>query len=476
MSVSNGSWNTTPDSYTYTWHTVRGNFAGGSTYVITGLDSKHPWGPSYDYLCNVYCTVRAWKNGAWKDYDSAKVSIQPLQITGSAPAISGTLVAGSTLATTNGVWNVEPDYFEYQWYVDLFIYAGHPVMCPITGGYGDGAGTTYITKYPSHNVQCRVTAVIDGVRFYATSSPVWVDSIHPIADPYVTGAYISGMPLTMHNGTWNIVPDYFTYAWRQTSVFGSNIFDRSTDQLYTPLSDTNGALNVNIGWVTGTPYAPASTIYCTITAHYNGLAKSFITTPVPMSPISAYATPSITGVVGYYGPEARIVTGTSMTVTAGPWNVVPDYVTYQIWDRTYGSVTADTGTNNVIAVPAGGFTGSPLMLRVVAHLGSSVGYSTYPLPLHFEKLASTTAPSITVSGTAAGSIASVSHTGDWNAPPDSYSYVWRRSGVIVSYDATYSIPASATAATVYCAVVAYNNGGGVSTGKLSNYITLPRNI
>ena len=153
LTVSNGTWSATPDSYTYVWKRAGSAISGAtaSTYVLVQADEGQA----------VTATVTAVKAGYTGGVATSN-TVTPtsgLSLTNTTlPTLSGL----TTLTATTGTWSATPDSYAYQWkraganisgatsstYVLVAADVGSAVTCTVTAvkaGYATGTATTAAT-------------------------------------------------------------------------------------------------------------------------------------------------------------------------------------------------------------------------------------------------------------------------------------------------------------------------------------------
>jgi len=110
LSVSTGTWaGTTPITYTYQWAHSGTNISGATSSTYT-LDATYVGE-------TINCNVTATNIVSSATYNAGPTAtVAPLAPSNtSVPTISGTQNVGSTLTTTNGIWNNTPSSYTYQW-------------------------------------------------------------------------------------------------------------------------------------------------------------------------------------------------------------------------------------------------------------------------------------------------------------------------------------------------------------------------
>ncbi|MCJ1709206.1 carboxypeptidase regulatory-like domain-containing protein, partial [Microbacterium sp. VKM Ac-2923] len=161
--------------------------------------------------------------------------------------------------------------------------------------------------------------------------------------------------------------------------------------------------------------------------------------------------------------------GQTLTAEAGAWAPAPDTLSYQ-WNRsgtaisgatarTYGVVSRDAGKSLTVSVTAkkANFTTSGKTSASFA-VGSAF----------------TTAPTPTISGTAAVGSTLTAGTGAWSPVPDAYAFQWSRNGspIAGATAKTYVVVAADAGATLSLTVTA-TKSGYATTAKTSAGTAIP---
>lgn len=152
---------------------------------------------------------------------AAPVNLEP-------PVISGNPIVSGTLTVSNGVWDVVPDSFAYQWFNGGVEIAGAEDQDYVLAA-GDVGGS----------ITAEVTATnVDGST-PALSSPVGPVLQNPpfnTVPPAITGNAVVGQELTVSNGEWDNDPTSFEYQW----YTGTEIIVDATDPTYIVVPDNVG--------------------------------------------------------------------------------------------------------------------------------------------------------------------------------------------------------------------------------------------
>jgi len=214
LSVSSGSWDSTPLSLSYQWFRCPTDQSSSCSviasavsqqYVITGADIG--W--------KFQASVTALTAGGGTTVLSAVtgVVVTPATVT-VAPVITGETLRGSSLATTQGSWNVNVTYSLTQW--QRCSSADLSTCAPITGA----TAGTYVTVNDDVGKYIRVVITVPALGIYGSgsassalfgpvsSAPVQIGSMSISGDLYenetVTaqvGAYV-GYPIPTVTYQW----------------------------------------------------------------------------------------------------------------------------------------------------------------------------------------------------------------------------------------------------------------------------------
>lgn len=250
LTVSNGSWSATPDSYTYAWKRAGSIISGATaaTYVLVSADEGQA----------ITCTVTAIKSG----YSSASATSASVTASSgssgtltntTAPAVTGTGTVGQVLTTTNGAWSATPDSYTYQWRRDGAAISGATSQ---TYTLVSADGGTAIT--------CAVTAVkatYTSGTAVSNSTAVALQTFTNSTVPTISGTTTTGNTVTSSTGTWSVSPDAYAYQWKRagTAISGA------TSSAYTLVSADEGqAITVTVT-ATKANYSPASATSTAIT-------------------------------------------------------------------------------------------------------------------------------------------------------------------------------------------------------------------
>lgn len=149
LSVTNGTWQWTPTSYSYLWRHSDGSAAAGtatnSTYTLAAGDA------GYGMLCLVTATNAT--GGTQVSSNTVGPVTSPAPVNTVAPAVTPTAgVVGDTFTSTTGTWTNSPSSYVYQWKLNgsdiggatsstyVAISAGS-LTCVVTASNAGGPGT-----------------------------------------------------------------------------------------------------------------------------------------------------------------------------------------------------------------------------------------------------------------------------------------------------------------------------------------------
>ena len=210
----------------------------------------------------------------------------------SAPTISGTARAGSTLTAADGTWSNSPTSFTYQWE----RCASDATAC---GDITSATSKTYVlvTGDVAHTVRVVVTAVNADGKTSALAQPtdVVASKNGPTSSvkPTVSGSAVVGDSLTVSNGSWTATPSSFTRQWQRCASDGTSC--------------------INIGGATGQTYGVRSVdaghrLRALVTAHTSGGQAAVASSPsAVVTQTTVTMTQTTTTVVTTPAPKAPTV-------------------------------------------------------------------------------------------------------------------------------------------------------------------------
>jgi hypothetical protein len=141
LTTTNGTW-TNAVSFTYQWKRGVTNIGTNSaTYTLVIADSA----------ASITCVVTATNPyGSTPATSNIITADNYIPVNTVAPVISGTMVVGQTLTTTNGTWTNSPTSFTYKWYKGITAIVGATSSTYILVQADAGTTTT---------IKCEVTAI-----------------------------------------------------------------------------------------------------------------------------------------------------------------------------------------------------------------------------------------------------------------------------------------------------------------------------
>jgi hypothetical protein len=169
LSATNGAWSGSPTSYTYQWQDC--NSSGAGCGNISGATGSSRTLSSGDVDHTLRVVVTAHNSGGASSATSVATAVVA-GATPSAPAntalptISGAVIQGQSLSTTNGSWSGSPTSFTYQWQ-----------RCNTTGASCSSVGGATTSSYAltssdvGDTMRVAVTASNAGGSTTATSGP-----------------------------------------------------------------------------------------------------------------------------------------------------------------------------------------------------------------------------------------------------------------------------------------------------------------
>jgi hypothetical protein len=402
-----GAWANEPSSYTYQWE--RCDASGNGCSPISGATSQNYTLTPDDAGDTVRLEATAHNAAGEASSTSAPIGpvVLPLPYNIAAPAISGSLVEGQTIGTTDGSWWYSVTGYTYQW-----------ERCPVGGGgCTDIPGATdpayTLTSADVGNTVNVVVTARNATGQTAMGPYFRTSAIEPrppanTGAPTISGSPVEGQILSAASGAWER-PSYYTYQWLRCDPGVANcsaIGGASGPTYLLGASDVGGMIEVRV------------------TAHNGGGEASATSahTEVVLSPAPTYfgLEPSISGVP----VEGNVL---SETAGIGSWSHNPS-ITYQWLDcdpvgngcapiagavnQTYAIAAADVGHSirvEEIGTNGGGHASVTSFYTGVAAPASPVAID---------------APAITGSAVEGQQLSA--SQGSWAHNPYSFSYVWLR--------------------------------------------------
>jgi hypothetical protein len=130
LTTSNGTWNGSPDTFTYQWRSGGGDVAGATTpsYTVSPADVGKLI-QCYVTATNGSSTSSQYSNGVMGRAEAAPAA--PVALANTAlPAVSGKYVVGKKLTAGPGSWSHPPSTVTYQW-----LRNGKPIGGATSAGY-----------------------------------------------------------------------------------------------------------------------------------------------------------------------------------------------------------------------------------------------------------------------------------------------------------------------------------------------------
>ncbi|MFL6088824.1 MAG: carboxypeptidase regulatory-like domain-containing protein [Aeromicrobium sp.] len=346
-----------------------------------------------------------------------------------APTITGTAKVGQTLTASNGTWSATPDSYVFAWK------AGGSAVGTNANTYVPVAGD--VGKTITVTVTAKKAGFTDGTATSAPTSAVQGSDFTTAPTPTISGTAKVGQTLTANEGTWVPTQDSFSYVWKA----GGTTISGATNKTYVPVAGDVG-----------------KTITVTVTAKKAGYSDTTKTS----APTAAVVAADPTALTNTSAPtiSGTPKVGQTLTANEGTWSATPDSYTY-VWKA---GGTAISGATSKTYVPVAGDVGKTITVTVTAKKsGLTNGTATSsPTPAvaaaDASVLSNTSAP--TISGTPKVGQTLTANDGTWSSTPDSYTYVWRAGGTVVSgaTSKTYSPVAGDVGKTITVEVTAKKSG------------------
>ncbi len=432
VSCSNGSWQNSPTSYSYSWQR-NGSAIGGATgsgYTLTSADVN----------AAITCIVIA-HNGAGDSAPAISPPITPVALPVSLvpvetapPLISGSPEQGQTVSCSNGSWANSPTSYSYSWQRD-------------GSSISSAAGSSYTLT--SADVNAAITCTVVAHNGAGDSAPAISPPIVPVslplpltpvetAPPTISGSPEQGQTVSCSNGSWSNSPTSYAYSWQRD---GSSISGAIGSTYQLVAADVNHAVT------------------CMVVAH-NGAGDSApaisppivpVALPIPLVPVET-APPTISG-----SPEQD----QTVSCSTGRWAQSPTSFAYS-WQRNGAAISGAVDSNYTLT---NADVNHAVTCTVIAHNGTgdsapAISVPIVPVAVPAGLVPIETAPPV-ISGTPQqGQTVSCSN-GSWTNGPTSYTYGWQRDGSSISgaTDSSYKLAVADVDHAVTCTVVARNDSG-----------------
>ena len=177
------------------------------------------------------------------------------------PTITGTAVAGATLAAGNGTWSGSPTSFTYAW--SRCDTAGNNCAA-ITGA----TAQSYFVVPTDVGSTMRVTVTATNTDGSASAASVQTAVVVGVSTgpastalPAISGTVAVGSTLTASTGTWNGSPTSFAYAWSRCDALGnscSTISGATAQTFVLQQVDVGSTLRVTVTATNATGSTPAT--------------------------------------------------------------------------------------------------------------------------------------------------------------------------------------------------------------------------
>ena len=324
LTASPGSWTPTPASYTYQWWRCTSQVLSACSLISGATNSSYTLVAS-DGGNFFYVQVTALSAGGGTTANSAitgRVLTQPSAVV--APAITGSLLVGSTLTLSSGTWSgATSPAFSYQW---QRCSANDVASCV---NIASATSTSFVVTSAEVGFYLRAQVAVAanafnlaGSTFSSLTNQISSEPI-TVSLPTITGLVAVDEVLTAERGTFAAFPlPTFTQQWQSctsTDITTCAPIDGATALTYTVKEGDVGkyfrimvTASNNLG-VKGSPSA---------------LTTVAIKTALPANTLA----PSISG-----APIDR----QSLTLTLGSWSGVPAPTTASQWQVCVDA----TGTN-----------------------------------------------------------------------------------------------------------------------------------
>ena len=329
------------------WNAITG--ATSLTYVLTSAES------------GLYIRAQVFGNRTIGSTvyqitaNSAATAVVPASnVTNSVlPVISGNLLSGQTLTTTNGTWSTSGT-FTYQWQSS----SNGTTWSNISSAT---ASTFVLTgSETSQYVRVQVTNSISSGTISGTAfsvATVKIGAPYNTALPTISGTLRIGSTQTITTGTWGNTPTSYAYQWQ---------------------SSTNGISWINIGgWSTST-YLPTFDICNAKIRVIVAAVNATDTATVTSASIEGFLPPTAPTILPFLTDTNTV--GSTFTVTPGTWPSTTSGQTYQ-WERSAdgGASWANiSGATGLTYLTVAGDAGYRIRVRetLTTNTGSSSAYTS----------------------------------------------------------------------------------------------------
>ena len=387
---------------------------------------------------NDFSTAKVWVS-------SAKITAAPLLTT--APAVTGTPLAGNSLSASSGAWSgsatISYSYLWYQCTSAVTASDTQPAGCSPTSTTGNSYSLTSSDTTKFLSVKVTATNSAGSTSTWSASSTVVNQAVANTVAPAVTGSALAGSTLTVSDGTWTGYPTpALTYQWYSCTA-----------------SVASSAASL-AGTCTSISLATAATFSVTSTYANKYLLAAVTATNNISTPKTVYSASSTVIKQAPANTVAPAITGTAsagstLTASTGTWSGTGTISYSYLWYTCSATKTAsgsaptgctETGTTTSSFSLTSAQAGAFMLVRVTATNDvTSTGYWSASTAAVTSAPANTVAPSITGSPLTGSTLTAVD--GTWTGyPTPTLTYAWYSCTAI---HATTSIakPADCTAIT-----------------------------
>ncbi|MBF8252899.1 MAG: putative Ig domain family [Actinobacteria bacterium] len=359
LTVAPGTWLGSP-TLTYQWQSSSDNSlwnsisgATATTYVLTSAES------GLYIRAQVYGRRTIGSTVYQTTANTAATVIVPASnVTNSVlPVITGNLLSGQTLTTTNGTWSTTGT-FTYQWQSSLNSGSTW------TNIVGAGSSSFVLTGSETGIVRVQVTNSISSGTITGTAisaATAKIGAPYNTALPVISGTLRIGSAQSVTTGTWGNSPTSFAYQWQ---------------------SSTNGISWINIGSWSTSSYLPTFDI---CNAQIRVLVAAIgggDTATVTSAAVQGFLPPSAPTTLPFLNDTTTV--GSTFTVDRGIWPSTPNsspgpFQTYQ-WERSAdggASWTNIAGATGLSYLTVAGDVGYRIRVRetLTTNTGSSSVYT-----------------------------------------------------------------------------------------------------
>ena len=234
LTVSNGTWQNTPTSFTYSWFQCTSESRRTSTSIprgctaISGATSATYTLPSSLVGRFIVASVRASNSSGNRQIWTASTSavapefVPPVNTV--APVVSGLAAEGNRLLLSNGTWQNSPTSFTYVWYRCTANQSRAADTIPAACSAIPGATTsslTLTTDDVGRFIAGGVTASTSNASSFrlSVSTRAVTGLPAPSVDtaPAITGTARVDESVTLSSGSWTSAPTSYAYSWFRCS-------------------------------------------------------------------------------------------------------------------------------------------------------------------------------------------------------------------------------------------------------------------